>query len=65
MSGAESARPPRRPYRRAYNSGTWHFTEHCPEWPLRDFVESDGPEFTKLCKTCHEVLTREPAPGDA
>ena len=58
MSGAESIEPQRKQYRRAYNSGTWHFSEECPAWPLRNFVESENAEFSRLCMDCHKLLTR-------
>ena len=58
MSDAESIEPQRKQYRRAYNSGTWHFSEECPAWPLRNFVESENAEFSRLCMDCHKLLTR-------
>lgn len=38
----------------------WHFEEHCPEWPLSEFMDTaDVPPSAQLCPRCVDLKARE------
>lgn len=38
----------------------WHFEEHCPAWPVENFVATEEvPPTPRLCAKCVDLKARE------